>query len=97
MKIEWRQLLLVAVVAAVFGGGAGYLAGGFGREEARSERSSPQTYRDNTAYGSSFERTSLGGFLEEREERQRQQDLDRRLQCIENKAEGGSNRIGPCY
>lgn len=59
MNIGWRQLLIVAVVAVVFGGGAGYLGGNFEwGSGTRNTLTAPSASRPLIALG--------GGSLEER-------------------------------
>ena len=85
MKIEWRQLLIVAVVAVVFGGSAGYLGGHYSGGTGDTQIVAPRY--SSTPYQSRFEN----------EEKWRdEQALDKRLKCIENKAQDPSNRWQIC-
>ena len=93
MKFEWRQLLIVAVVAVVFGGSAGYLgghySGGTGDTQIVAPRysSTPPQYQ---SFGSSQDR------YENDQKWREEQALDKRLKCIENKAQNPSNRWRIC-
>ena len=78
MNIGWRQLVVVAAVAIVFGGAAGYLgghySGGAGDTQVVVPRYSPAPVQRQTE---SFRR--FGDSDAER--------LERRLKCIEAKAQ----------
>jgi len=85
MKIEWRQLLIVAVVAVVFGGSAGYLGGHYSWGTGDTQIVEPR-------YSSTPSQDRWGN----EQKRQEKEALDRRLKCIENKARNPRPDSLPC-
>jgi len=88
MKIEWRQLLIVAVVAVVFGGSAGYLGGHYSKGTGDTQIVAPRyssTPPQYQSFGSSQDR------YENEQKRREEKALDKRLKCIEDKARNPSN------
>jgi len=78
MKIEWRQLLIVAVVAVVFGGSAGYLGGRYSGGTGDTQIITPR-YSSAPVQGQTESFRPLGDSDAER--------LERRLKCIESQAQ----------
>ena len=104
MKIGLRQLLLVVLVAAVFGGGAGYLGGNFetgrvtGQAEVEVEGDKLTSWLE-VQYVRYLEWAAERG--EEPIERsvwretRRRQDVERRLVCLEAQAEALGGYLSP--
>ena len=94
MKIEWRQLLIVAVVAVVFGGSAGYLGGHYSGGTGDTQIVAPR-YSSTPPQYQSFGSSSQDRY-EYEQKRREEEALDKRLKCIENKAQNPSNRWRIC-
>ena len=78
VKIGWRQLVVIIVVAAIAGGGAGYLGWNL------TNKTTPQhVYTSAPVQGASSPR------FDDPREQLRRWELDQRLQCIEDKAARG--------
>ena len=95
IKIEWRQLLIIAVVAVVFGGGAGYLGGRYSGGTGDTQIVTPR-------YSSAPSSPSQSDFLQDLDRMQEEAALERRLKCLERKTQQALNSIGsgpsvPCY
>lgn len=85
-----RNLVLVIIISAIVGGSAGWLGANFEWEWVVG----------NPMIGgvSESERRQYREAVKQRQEWSRQQELDRRLACIEAKATDDSGRIlGPCW
>ena len=84
-----RNLVLVAVIAIVFGGGAGYLGGSFERSRVTGEAAAQDSQPIQFATQQEERRGAFDRFADALEQDQR----ERRLKCIEDKAARSLDRL----
>ena len=82
MLISWWRLFLIAVVAAMFGAGAGYIGGTFAKESAKATGAVAMPANEEGSL------EWLERVLERRKEEELRQSLEERLGCISAKVEG---------